>query len=226
MLTSVVAAFPGAGTAAEKAAVHVGVDLYSRYVWRGSDIGDNPSFQPALSVAYYGFELGAWGAYSVSRASASDDEIDFWLSRSVAFENGAALGLIVTDYTYPNSGIRFSNSDAHIIEPGLSLTGPKGFPLTVAGYVNVSNDDGHNTYFQLDYPASAGDVDLQFFFGVAGGSKKTPGYYGTDSVNAINTGVSVTRTIQVTGSFSLPLIGWFIYNPRTEVTHLVVGMSL
>jgi Bacterial protein of unknown function (Gcw_chp) len=224
MLALVAGVATGAG-AADKAVVNAGVDFYSRYVWRGSDIGDSPSIEPALSVDWYGFELGAWGAYSTARESASHDEIDFWLSHSTEFENGAALTLVVTDYTYPNAGIRFSKSDAHLLETGLSVTGPKGFPLTVSAYVNVSNDDGHNTYFQLGCPASARDVDLQFFLGVAGGSKKNPGYYGTDTVNAINAGVSATRKIAVTDTFSLPLTGALIYNPRVEVTYLVVGVG-
>jgi uncharacterized protein (TIGR02001 family) len=224
--TSALAVLVAAGAAAQTPTVDTGVDLASRYVWRGADIGDSPSFQPALSVEARGFELGAWGAYSVAHESAANDEIDFWLSHSTGLGNDAALTLVVTDYTYPGSGIRLSKSEAHTIETGLSVTGPKKFPLTVAGYVNVSNDDGHNTYFELGWPASAGDVDLQVAVGLAGGSTTNPAYYGTDEVAVINTGVTATRKVQVTDSFSLPLTGALIYNPRTEVAHLVVGVSL
>ena len=38
----------------------VGVDLVSGYVWRGQDLG-GVSLQPAVSVAYKGFSLEAWG---------------------------------------------------------------------------------------------------------------------------------------------------------------------
>lgn len=227
VLLALVASFPATAGATDATGPSVGLsaDLYSRYVWRGTDIGDSPSIQPTLSVGYAGFELAAWGAYSLSAQSSEHDEIDLWLSHTTDFENGASLGLIVTDYYYPNAGVRFSKSDAHTIELGVSVTGPRGFPLTLSGYVNVANDSGHNTYFELGAPATAGDVSLRFFLGLAGGSKENPDYYDTDTANVINTGVSATKAIQVTSSFSLPLTGAFIYNPRNEMAHLVVGMS-
>lgn len=205
--------------------VDLGVDLYSRYIWRGTDLGNNPSIQPTMAVTGYGFEAGAWGAYSFSTDSSGSDEIDYWVGYSWSASNGAGIGLIVTDYYFPNAGIEFSDSEAHIIELGASVTGPESFPVTLSGYVNVHNDDGHNTYFQLDYPATAGDVDLGFFVGLAGGSSENPDYYATENPNVINMGVSATREIEVTNSFSMPLTASSIYNPRTEVFYLVVGVG-
>ena len=46
--------------------VCLGVDLVSRYIWRGINVGDAPSVQPSLSLEVRGFEIGAWGAYSLS----------------------------------------------------------------------------------------------------------------------------------------------------------------
>ena len=226
VLMSVLIVGTDVGAAASEAlAVDAGVDLYSRYVWRGVDIGNSPSIQPALSATLHGVQLGAWGAYSVSSESSVNDEIDFWLSYTRQFENDAAIALVVTDYCFPNSNVKFSSSDAHTLETGVSITGPKGFPLVMAGYVNVSNDDGNNTYFQLDYPASVGDVDLRFSFGVAGGSDQNPDYYGTGNTNVVNVGISASRDIEVTDRFSVPLTGSLIYNPRAELAYLVVGLS-
>ncbi len=170
--------------------------------------------------------LGAWAAYSMSSESSAHDEIDFWLDYTRTVESGAGFKLIVTDYTYPNSGVPYSKSAANTLETGVAIMGPSRFPLTIAGYVNVSNDDGHNTYFQADYPAKAGEVDLDFFVGVAGGSTENPDYYGTDTFNAINTGLSAKKSIAVTDRFSVPLTGWLIYNPHAEIAYFVVGMSL
>lgn len=211
--------------AVEPPDVNVGVDLYSRYVWRGFDIGSNPSIQPTISAQHSGFELGAWAAYSLSTDSSGDDEIDFWSSYSFDADNGAGFSLIVTDYYFPNSGVEFSESNAHTIEVGGSIRGPQGFPMTFSGYVNVQNDDGNNTYFQLDYPASAGEVELGFFLGLAGGSAENPGYYATDSANVVNVGMSATKPIAVSDTFVLPITGLVIYNPRLEVAHIVVGAS-
>jgi hypothetical protein len=227
------AAMPVAAAAGDSIAVDAGVDLFNRYVWRGLDIASTPSVQPALSVAYRGFELGAWGAYTLSNQTSGSDEIDFWLSYSHACENGMSAQVLATDYYYPNAGRRLFNFNgyddpdpgAHTLELGVSLTGPATFPVTVSGYVNVYNDAGNNTYFQVEYPFHAGETSIGLVCGVAGGSEENPGYYGTDSVNVINIGVSAEREIQVSHIFSVPLSVALIVNPRAEIAYLVTGLS-
>jgi hypothetical protein len=224
---------------AQDISVSTSVDFYNRYVWRGMDVAATPSIQPVLSIDGYGFELGTWGAYTISNNASESDEIDFWLSYSYDFENSVSITALVTDYYYPNAGIsffNFNNSDAvkddtipdpgaHTLEVGLSITGPESFPITLAGYVNVYNDSGSNTYFQVDYPIAVNETELDFFCGFAGGSKKNPGYYGTDNFNAINIGVSAIRSIDVTESFTIPFTVSFIVNPRAEISYLLVGMN-
>ena len=226
-------------TASDKVTVNTGVDLYNRYVWRGRDIANTPSIQPTLSVTYGGFELGAWGAYTLSNETSESDEIDFWLCYSLELKNGVSFSLLATDYYYPNAGIKFfnfndhdaviddtvSDAGAHLIELGLSITGPESFPVTLSGYVNVYNEPGNNTYFQLEYPLTVGETELGFLCGVAGGSEDNPDYYGTDELAAVNLGVNAVREIKVSESFSLPLTVSLIVNPKEEITHLLVGVS-
>lgn len=239
LATALVFILVGASTAAAQVAVNSGVDFYNRYVWRGLDIANTPSIQPSLSLTHGGLELGVWGAYTLSNEASESDEIDFWLSYAIPLRNGASIGLLATDYYFPNAGIdffNFNNHDAmtddtipdpgaHTVELGLSITGPETFPLTLSAFVNVYNDAGSNTYFQLDYPLSVGETELDLFCGAAGGSKDNPDYYGTENFNAINIGVSAARDIVVSDSFSLPLTVSVIINPHEEISHLVVGMS-
>ena len=91
--------------------------------------------------------------------------------------------------------------------------------------MNVYNDAGSNTYFQLDYPVEIGGTALDLFCGVAGGSEDNPGYYGTDKLNAINIGVTAGRDIAVSENFSIPLTISFIVNPRSEISYLLAGLS-
>ena len=228
-------------TAAAQTAVTVNtnVDFYNRYVWRGMDVANTPSIQPTLAVGCASFELGIWGAYTMSNQASEADEIDFWLSYNRELESGVAFKAIVTDYYYPNKGIDFFNfnnydavkddtvSDpgAHTIELGLAITGPRSFPITISGYVNVYNEGGNNTYFQAEYPLTVGETELGFFCGAAGGSKDYPGYYGTDRFNVINIGVSAVREIKVSEELSVPLSVSFIVNPEAEISYLLVGMS-
>ena len=219
--------------------VSTGVDLYNRYVWRGLDIAATPSIQPTLAVGFGGLELGTWGAYTLSNEASESDEIDFWLGYTHELEGGAAVSAIVTDYYFPNAGIDFFNFNnydavkddtipdpgAHTIEIGLSVTGPTSFPITFSGYLNVHNDAGDNTYFQVDYPLALKDTELNFFCGATGGSEDNPDYYGADEFAVINVGVTAVREIVVSESFSLPLTVSFIVNPEAEISHLLVGVS-
>ncbi|MFH2049500.1 MAG: hypothetical protein ABIJ12_08640 [bacterium] len=225
--------------ASDKVTINSGVDFYNRYVWRGLDIANTPSLQPALSVAFSGLEIGTWGAYTMSNEASESDEIDFWLGYTIGMENGVSLSFLATDYYFPNAGIdffNFNNHDAviddtipdqgaHTIEIGASFTGPESFPITISGYLNVYNDAGSNTYFQVDYPVKVGETELGLFIGATGGSKDNPGYYGSDEFDFINLGVTASREIKVSETFSIPFNVSFIVNPNDEISHLVVGLS-
>jgi uncharacterized protein (TIGR02001 family) len=238
-VAALTAAMTAGAASSEEFAVDLGVDFYSRYIWRGMDFGDAPSVQPALSFSYSGFELGVWGAYPLSNQENAFDEIDFWLGYSYGFDNESSIGAVATSYYFPNAGIglfNFNDYDAvdgngdldpgaHTVELGLTYTGPKQFPLTISGYVVVHNDAGHNTYFQVDYPFAVGETALTVFCGAAGGSRENPGFYGVEDFSVINVGVSAERGLRMTESFALPLSVAFIVNPDAEISYLVVGVK-
>jgi len=228
-----------APVAGDQVTINTGVDIYSRYVWRGLDIANTPSIQPSLSAGYGGFEIGVWGAYTLSNEASESDEVDFWLGYTVPLKNSASVQLLITDYYFPNAGIDFFNFNdhdavddnslpdpgAHTLELGLSFTGPESFPVTLSGYVNVYNDAGNNTYFQIDYPLSVGEAELGFICGASGGSKDNPDYYGTEDFSVINVGLSAVRNIRVSDSFSIPLNMSLVINPNQEIAHMIVGLS-
>jgi hypothetical protein len=206
----------------------------SRYVWRGLNAGDAPSVQPSISVGIKGLEIGSWGAYSLSNEITGGDEIDLWIGYSIDLEGGGALGVLVTDYYFPNGGEGFGNyadyddedgPGAHTLELGGSFTFPS-FPLTVAGYVNFHNDEGHNVYLQADWPLTVGETALNLFAGATPGSEDNPDYYGTRDFAFINIGLTAERQIGVTDRFSLPLTASWILNPEQDIAYLVVGLSL
>lgn len=170
-------------------------DIVSRYIWRGINVNDAVNIQPALTLSVSGFSVGLWGSYSLSNNSSDNSlgqEVDTWLGYTYAFENGMSIGALVTDYYFPNAGIKWGNfnnyndssgAGAHTIEAGIQLKGPDTFPILFSGYINVYNDAGSNTYFQIDYPVTVAEVPLNFFVGASGGSKDNPVYYGTETFN-------------------------------------------
>ena len=229
----IIGCLAGVATAEDKISVNTSVDFYNRYVWRGLDIANTPSMQPSLSAGYDGFEIGVWGAYTLSNQTSASDEIDFWLSYSREFGEGNALTILATDYYFPNAGAKFFNFNnyddpnpgAHTVELGLSFSSPMLKSLTLSAYVNVYNDGGNNTYFQADYPFKVGETEMGLFCGAAGGSSDNPGYYGTASLNVINMGISAKRDIKMSGSFALPLTVSLIVNPNAEISYFLAGMS-
>jgi hypothetical protein len=221
--------------AQEKVTTDASLDLMSRYVWRGADIASTPSLQPTLVFNYYGFELGAWGAYTLSNNESASDEIDFWMGYSFTLAEKVHVTALVTDYYYPNAGVRFSNfndyddpdgAGAHLLEVGAVFGGGGRCPFTLSAYYNFYNEAGHNAYFQLDGSFQAGETSLDFFIGATPGSVDNPDYYGSTGFNVINLGVTAGKDIKVSSDFSLPLSVSFIMNPRTEVSYLVAGISL
>lgn len=221
MLTLV--AVLGLTLASAQSPVTVGVDLYNRYVWRGTDYGNAPSFQPTLKYTNGGFSIGAWGAYSTL---GTYKETDLFATYSLPF--GLTLG--VTDFFMPNTSTTpgkdyfyyASDSTSHAFEANAAYT-IKGFTIlgsyvfTEAKYGGAGAQGG-DTYLEAKYTLENG---VNFFAGAGNG------WYTSDTKFMLcNVGVGATKTIKVTDSFSVPVNGSFIVNPERKEVHFVVGISL
>lgn len=187
-------------------------DLVSSYVWRGTQFS-GVSIQPTLNYTAGGFSIGSWGS------AGFDGFLEMDLYAKYAFGFGLTLG--VTDYYYP--GTKYFDlskaSGAHGIElnagytiGALSLSG--NYILNEAGGALTTGGD---KYFEAGYAFK----NLSVFVG-AGDGWHTP-----DAEFAlVNVGVSTTKTIKITDSFSVPLKVSAILNPKTEQYSLVAGITL
>jgi len=186
-----------------------GLDIYSSYVWRGTKFGSGPAFQPYVEFSAGGFALGAWGSYNASTDEAA--EADLYASYGFDLGENASLGLTVTDYYFPGSA--WFEGTSHYIEPMVTL-GVGSLSLTGAYMMN----DGEGDIY-LEAGLSAGPVDLT----LGGGD----GAYTIDGdFNVCNIGISTSKEVKITDSFSLPVSGAAILNPSSEQFHIVVGISL
>ncbi len=212
-------------TPARAQSVSVGADVVSRYVWRGVDFGESLSIQPALSFGYSGFEIGAWGSYSVSADGADANENDLWASLTLAGPSGSSVTATVTDYYFPGPGATgFSYSDAHTLEVALSVTGPEALPVTLYGGMLVRNDPDDSIYLEASVPITLiGDADVGLVAGMVTG---TSDFYGTDGASVVNLGINASRDLEISDSFAIPLSAAWIYNPEQDRAYLVMGMSL
>jgi len=208
------------------AQVSVGADIASRYIWRGVDYGNSPSFQPSLVLTLGNFKLGTWGAYSFAGSGTPFAEHDLWASFDIPTSAGT-FSALYTDYYYPSAGLKYFNFEgdgkgAHTLEVGIAYTGPATVPLTVKTYLNVHCDPDNSAYLELSYPVALESVGLNFFLGTSMGKSV---WYGTQQAAIINVGITALKSVRVTESFSFPVSASFIVNPDLEQSYLIVGMS-
>jgi hypothetical protein len=209
------------------AQVDFGADIYSRYIWRGVDYGNSPSFQPSLSYSYSGITFGTWGAYSFEGEGDAFSEHDLFIQYIHSTESGN-YGIIFTDYYYPGAGLQFFNykgsgNGAHVLEAGLTYFGPDVFPITFAGFYNFHNDPQKSAYFQTGYPVETDAVLLNFF---AGASLGKSSWYGTDNAAFINVGITASKSLKFSDEYSLPVYASYIINPDLEQSYLIFGFHL
>jgi hypothetical protein len=157
-------------------------------------------------------------------------EVDFTLGYEVA-----GLSLAITDYwaagQYAYKYLLYdSHRTAHTFEFTVGYTLPvKSFPLSLswntffAGSDAVKSDNGkraYSSYFEATYPFSVKSVSLEAGLGL------TPweGAFASD-FSVINLSLKASKEIKITDSFSLPLFGQLIANPRSEDIFFVVGVS-
>lgn len=209
-----------------------GADIMSRYIWRGRDFGNSPSIQPTLEFSAGGFSVGSWGAFSVD--TDVYQELDLYVSYSIA----DIFSVGVTDYffpTYMSNNPSYKNkyfdyddeTTGHILEANLGFECQK-IPLTlsanIAFYGDDKNEDGDanfSTYIEVGYGGKLKEVDWNVFLGIT----PTEGLYG-DDFGVVNLGLTVTKEIKFSDSFSMPVTSGLIFNPQEENSFFVFGFSL
>ncbi len=117
-------------------------------------------------------------------------------------------------------------------------TEPKSLPLTVLFAINVYGADGtdangdpyHAKYLELGYSHTMGTTDISVFMGAAlddpEEEKGAEGWYGNKSAGIINLGTKVSKTLDITDRFSLPISTSLIFNPEAENIYIVFGITL
>jgi hypothetical protein len=198
-----------------------GADIVSRYMWRGQLLASSPSIQPTVSYTKegesFGIEVGAWGSYALN--GNDGNEADLYLTAS--FKD---FGITFTDYFFPTDalftqGDNYFDYDNHVLELGASYDGPVSISvyMNLMGDADDSGDDLHSFYGELGY--SFGEsVDVHLGVG--------DGWYSSDTnFDVVNVGVTYTKELKFSETFSLPVFSTLAVNPSIEKIFIVVGMS-
>ena len=211
--------------------VSVSMDIMSRYVWRGIDFGASPSIQPGIEYSKGGFVLGAWGAYAISKAGY--EESDLYMGYTFLKD---MFSVTLTDYFFQSPTSKYfdydKNKTAHVLETSLSFNGTEKLPLSFMIATNVYGADAkksngdiqYSTYAELSYNYK----NLTLFAGANLTQPNTKlgetGYY-NNKAGIINLGLTATKKVKVTSSYSLPVNVSIITNPLSGKIYFVGGLS-
>lgn len=206
-----------------------GVDLVSKYVWRGV-YQSGASLQPGIGIEYAGFSLGAWGSTPLDFSEFK--ELDLTIGYSIA-----GFSVAVTDYYW--NGIDGSFYDYylrnHLFEGSLAYRfGPK-FPLYVSWSTFFAGDmdkdeegkQQYSSYFEVGYDFSFKGVD--FTASVGGAPWDSPAWLvpanGKKDFQISQVSLKAVKEIRFTPKYSAAVFVQGIASPATDMAHLVVGLS-
>ena len=184
-------------------------DIVSSYIWRGQDLG-NVSLQPTLGIGYKGLSLTAWGSVGLTN---SDDTKEFDLTLA-----------------YTTGGMYNAHSTNHVFEANIGYD--FGF-ASLQWYTNFAGNDGVNksgkraysSYVEASVPFKLATVDWTATVGVI---PYATTFYNewTSGFSVTNLALKATKDIKITDSFSIPIFGQVVANPRTQKAYLVLGFTL
>ena len=206
----------------------IAADIVSQFIWRGQDLG-SISIQPTLGISYHGLSLTSWGSIGVNHSS-DNKEIDLTL----AYTKGR-WNMGITDYWTTNgkdSEARYFKYDAHgtnhVFEANIGynfgIASIQWFTI-FAGNDGI-NDNGkraYSSYLEAAVPFRFTGID---WLATAGVVPYATEYYETKGFAVTNLSLRATKSLQVTNSFSIPLFGELIANPRAQKAYLVFGFTL
>ncbi|MEX1010857.1 MAG: hypothetical protein WDZ29_02220 [Balneolaceae bacterium] len=200
-----------------EAQVSVNADFMSRYVWRGADFGNSPSIQPSITYTAGNFEIGTWAAFATT-GDPDGTEVDFFASYTFDSDAGS-FSLSLTDYTFPDLVTEsYFMSEEHYIEAGIGYGGTESFPISLFLGTFLTNDDDNSVYIEAGY--DAGPVDL-----ILGLTPSESALYGTAGAGVLNLGLSASREIVVTPTFSFDINSSVMANPYSENLFFVFGLG-
>lgn len=206
-------------TQAQESNWSVGGDFVSNYIWRGLKFGSGPAIQPSVEFATSGFAIGAWGSFNITDADNEAAEADLYAGYTFDLGNSSTFGIAFTDYFFPGGDSKYFEAASHYFEPAVTL-GIGDFNLLGAYMIsNKPGDDDDTDDFYVQAGYTVGPVDL--FIGGGDGQYSLSGDF-----NISNIGISTSKELKITDSFSLPVFGSVILNPNSEQFYVVVGFSL
>ena len=207
----------------------LGLELSSKYMWRGIEYGDAPTVFPSINYTYKGFNAYAMGAYSVN---GSHQEVDLGVGYTY---NWLFIG--VADYYYPSavgekdSYFKFNNRETgHYVELYTTIS-PQSVPLwiTLSSYIygadkNLEDKQAYSSYAEVGYKfCFKNDNILSLCVGAALNKSFYTDY--EKGFNIVNLGLKYNTTLPL-GKFNLPVSASYILNPYKKKSFVTFSIYL
>jgi len=200
-----------------------GLDLTSRYVWRGLTLSPGIAVQPFMEISGKGLTFGAWGSKTLHPYEWQ--EIDIYLSYDWSY-----FRISLFDYFFFNDqspSTHFfnyrQNETIHVLEAIAEFTGSEAIPFRFLGGYNFYGDDPHRSvYFEAAWMRTSGNIDVELFCGYT----PTRGFYDESKAGFTNIGASMTRNLTANERFSLPLQIQLVYHPFVQKFFMVAAIGI
>mgnify|MGYP000874347871 FL=1 len=218
----------------------VGVDLYSRFLWRGVAFGEQWTLQPTASFEAYGVSVELWASAAPNQASLVD-----YVGITLGYAYEATFGtfaLTLADWIFsqryaPDGTLEVTapylfdfdgnGNGSHWLDLTISYTGPSHIPLTLELGVLIYNDPDHSLYAGVRYDADVGaGFTLSPELGVVFGRSARWYFTDSDPVNLTNCTLTLTRTTDLGHGPTLPISLALVVNPEAERIHIVARLGL
>lgn len=197
------------------------VILQSRHVWRGTQLGDAIAIEPSATVTSGRFSFNLWAAVTPNNSYSEIDLIPSYTFNHFTFT--------VFDYYNPvpeenNQYLNFQEGkNRHSVELSLDnySIDKQRFKWMIGTFIfgDKNEETGkafYSTYLELKYPFTVFGIETEPFAGL------TPfrGYY-ADKFALINTGISLSKEIDLKLPFTFPLSLSFISNPYSKQSFVI-----
>lgn len=200
--------------------ISVNAELVSRYLWRGQNYGQAPSFQPGAEITWRGFAFGTWGAFGI--AGDGYPELDFYISKSIG-----KFTFAVWDYWYYDKDVNTSyfdyrsSSTSHMFEGQIMFsTGEKTRLNLLASSLFYGSDPSRSLYGEAEIERGFGKNELK----LTAGYQFKGEYYAPKSA-FVNIGCTYTRYLFDFNKYSTYISISLTANPALGKTYLTAAVG-
>lgn len=221
-----------------------GVDLVSRYLWRGSDLADI-SLQPKLNAEWKGLSLQVGSSIGFNKEDTQDLDLTLSYSRW-----GVKIG--VTDYWTKdvdpdNRYFHYDSHGPHQFEANLGYTckyfSLQAYTMFAGNDFKTNGDRAYSTYVELSVPFRAGGLNWDIRAGIT--PMESAGYTTTLTVPGIFGDVTVKENHYLYGegftcnmasvratktfsfkNFAIPVFAEFNTNPYLQKAYFIAGIGI